>query len=200
MQIQMRFTRLKIKKIYISKRVCYLCETCWVAGKISVGSLNFVFQLMHNIQKDHLSSITYTTCTLSDVRYLVCVCHLENICAQRKQLLTGAGVSGQVDHPALEGECSSKKPMSRCWSHQYHVTCGDVHVGVGGLLAPGRDTAPGWGADGCTGIAELRWHAVDPGGDGLWTLAGWFDGHTLPAQLLQGRVDASNPLLALALC
>lgn len=84
--------------------------------------------------------------------------------------------------------------MSACRSHQYHVTCGDVHVWVGGLLAPGWDAAPGRGADGWTDIAELGWRAVDPGGDGLWAFVRGFDSHTLPAQLLQERAEASNPL------
>lgn len=75
-------------------------------------------------------------------------------------------------------------------SHQNHVTCGDVHVGVGGLLAPGGDAAPGRGADGRTGIAELGGDAVDPGGEGLRALAGGLDGHALPAQLLQERQAA----------
>lgn len=91
-----------------------------------------------------------------------------------------------------------------CPSHQYHVTCGDVHVGVGGLLAPGRDAAPGRGADGWSGVAELRGHTVDPGGDRLRTLRGGFDGHALPAQLLQerkGGVGGVSELpLALACC
>lgn len=60
-------------------------------------------------------------------------------------------------------------------------------MGVGGLLAPGRDAAPGRGADGWSGVAELRGHTVDPGGDRLRTLRGGFDGHALPAQLLQER-------------
>lgn len=74
--------------------------------------------------------------------------------------------------------------------HQDHVTCGDVHVGVGGLLAPGGDAAPGRGADGRAGIAELGGDAVDPGGEGLRALAGGLDGHALPAQLLRERQAA----------
>lgn len=71
-------------------------------------------------------------------------------------------------------------------THQNHVTGGDVHVGVGGLLAPGRDAAPRRRADGLTAaIAELRRHAVDPGGDRLRALGRRFDRHPLPAELLQ---------------
>lgn len=70
-------------------------------------------------------------------------------------------------------------------THQYHVAGGDVHVRVGGLLAPGGDAAPCRGADGWTAVAELRRHAVDPGGDGLRALSWRFDRHTLPAELLQ---------------
>lgn len=65
---------------------------------------------------------------------------------------------------------------------------------MGGLLAPGRDAAPGRGADGRTGVAELGRHAVDPGGDGLWAVVRGLDGHALPAQLLQERADASKLL------
>lgn len=70
-------------------------------------------------------------------------------------------------------------------THQYHVTGGDVHVGVCGLFAPGGDAAPSRGADGLTAVAELRRHAVDPGGDGLRTLGWRFDRHALPTELLQ---------------
>lgn len=99
-----------------------------------------------------------------------------------------------TDPSALREITSNREP---CSSHQDHVTRGDVHVRVGGLLAPGRDAAPGRGADGWTGVAELRGHAVDPGGDRLRTLVGGFDGHALPAQLLQergGRVRAAASL------
>lgn len=65
------------------------------------------------------------------------------------------------------------------------MTRGDVHVGVGGLLAPGRDAAPGRGADGLAPVAELRGHAVDPGRDGLAAFGRGFDRHTLTAQLLR---------------
>lgn len=65
------------------------------------------------------------------------------------------------------------------------MTGGDVHVRVGGLFAPGGDAAPRRGADGRAAVAELRRHAVDPGGDGLRTLSRRFDRHALPTELLR---------------
>lgn len=65
------------------------------------------------------------------------------------------------------------------------MTGGDIHVGVGGLFAPGRDAAPRRGADGRTAVAELGRDAVDPGGDGLRTLSGRLDRHALAAELLR---------------
>lgn len=47
--------------------------------------------------------------------------------------------------------------------YQDHVTGGDVHVGLDGLLAPGRGAAPSRGA-GDGPIAELGGDAVYPGG------------------------------------
>lgn len=82
-------------------------------------------------------------------------------------------------------------------THQYHVTSGDVHVGVGRFLAPGGDAAASGGADGRTAIAELRRDAVDPGGNGLRTVHGRFDRHALPTQFLQsgghGLINHSSP-------
>lgn len=63
---------------------------------------------------------------------------------------------------------------------------GDVHVGVGGLFAPGRDAAARRRADSLTAVAELRRHAVDPGGDRLRALGRGFDRHALPTELLTG--------------
>lgn len=64
---------------------------------------------------------------------------------------------------------------------------GDVHVGVGGLFAPGRDAAACRRADSLTTVAELRRHAVDPGGDRLRALGRGFDRHALPTELLRER-------------
>lgn len=50
--------------------------------------------------------------------------------------------------------------MGTAVPYQDHVTGGDVHVGLDGLLAPGRGAAAGRGA-GHGAIAELRGHAVD---------------------------------------
>lgn len=70
-------------------------------------------------------------------------------------------------------------------TYQNHVTSRNVHVGVGGLLAPGGDAAAPGGADGRAAVAELRRDAVDPGGNWLGTIHGRFDRHTLPTELLQ---------------
>lgn len=50
--------------------------------------------------------------------------------------------------------------MGTAVPYQDHVTGGDVHVGLDGLLTPGRGAAAGRGA-GHGAIAELRGHAVD---------------------------------------
>lgn len=88
--------------------------------------------------------------------------------------------------------CDNYIKVTEQETHQYHVTGRDVHVGVGGLFAPGGDAAPRRGADGLTAIAELRRHAVDPGGDGLRTLCRRFDRHALPTELLEKGKEGTD--------
>lgn len=82
--------------------------------------------------------------------------------------------------------------------YQDHVAGGDVHVGLHGLLGPGRCAAPGRGA-GHRPITELGRHAVDARCvRGLWAF-GWAHGHALPAQLL-GDGEGRSVLLLWLLC
>lgn len=86
---------------------------------------------------------------------------------------------------------------SRPGPDQNHVSGGDVHVGLGRLLTPGRRAAVGAGAGlGC--VAELRGHAAHPRGL-WWTLRPVEQGlcsHVLAAQVLQrkGHVGSKGPL------
>lgn len=159
-QIQTMFIKLKLKHISISERLRYYMNRTDLLEEYFWG-----MGVELSRSKGRFLIPTDTDCIMG--------------CALSQHTLTHTWMQHMTSR--LTGDVCS------CPSHQYHVTCGDVHVGVGGLLAPGRDAAPGRGADGRTGVAELRGHTVDPGGDRLRTLRGGFDGHALPAQLLQER-------------
>lgn len=49
---------------------------------------------------------------------------------------------------------------SHSLTHQYHVTSGDVHVGLRRLFAPGGSGAVGGGGAVLRPVAELRGHAA----------------------------------------
>lgn len=71
---------------------------------------------------------------------------------------------------------------------QNHVSCGDVHVGLGGLLAPGWCAAVGTGA-GLGRVAELGGHTAHP--RRLWLtlrpVKQGLCGHVLATQVLQRK-------------
>ena len=96
--------------------------------------------------------------------------------------------TGRPTPPDGRDPCRGAPPTPH--PHQYHVTRGDVHVGVGGLLAPGGGAAAGRGADGRAPLAELGRHAVDARLEGLERLGALrrrFDRHPLATQLLGDR-------------
>lgn len=79
--------------------------------------------------------------------------------------------------------------------YQYHVSSGDVHVGLCGLFTPGRCAAVRAGTV-LRSIAELRRHTADsrcvgpPSTACLWTGERWLGCHVLATQLLR---DAGKP-------
>jgi len=93
---------------------------------------------------------------------------------------------------AGEGGCHATGP-----AHQDHVSGGDVHVGLDGLLAPGGRAAVGAGA-GLRGVAELGRDAADPRGlcRRRWCLGAAKErlgSHVLAAQLLGDPINSPVP-------
>ena len=116
----------------------------------------------------------------------------------------------RVDKPVSRNELPSDRfgAPGSSFTHQDHVTRGDVHVGLGGLFAPRRGGAVGGGRAVLGAIAELGGDAaytgsVRPpsaagaGGYGrprhaptahaVLAAQGGFGRHVLPTQLLNGQ-------------
>lgn len=118
-----------------------------------------------------------------------------HVCLQKHHSLALAHIASPASPAILSPPCSGPGPFP----DQNHVSSGDVHVGLGRLLAPGRCAAVRAGAGlGC--IAELRGHTAHPRRL-WWTLCPveqGLCGHVLATQILKRKdhVGPNGPLKA----